>query len=95
MNRVIKDATVKRYHYACQDRLERHLQGTVPAYNVDRPLKTLKGLILRIRPQMFDIQARAMRTLRNKSNSYTKRNRLLQATLLKTAAPGRPMARGR
>jgi transposase InsO family protein len=44
MNRSIKDATVKRYHYAYYDELRRHLQLFVEAYNYDRRLKTLRGL---------------------------------------------------
>ena len=44
MNRTIKDATVRRYHYDDHDQLERHLADFVSAYNFDRRLKTLKGL---------------------------------------------------
>lgn len=44
MNRTIKDATVKRYHYDDHDQLERHLADFVSAYNFGRRLKTLKGL---------------------------------------------------
>src|ERR1700744_5285764 len=44
MNRTIKEATVKRYHYDSRGQLERHLNGFVDAYNFGRRLKTLKGL---------------------------------------------------
>lgn len=44
MNRTIKDATVKRYHYANPDKLRLHLQLFVDAYNYGRRLKTLRGL---------------------------------------------------
>ena len=44
MNRTIKDATVKRYHYDSHDQLSRHLADFVSAYNFARRLKTLKGL---------------------------------------------------
>lgn len=44
MNRTIKDATVKRYHYDTHDQLRRHLADFVSAYNFARRLKTLKGL---------------------------------------------------
>ncbi len=44
MNRTIKEATVKRYHYDCHDQLEGHLFDFVNAYNFGRRLKTLKGL---------------------------------------------------
>jgi transposase InsO family protein len=43
MNRTIKDATVKRYHYDDHDQLRRHLSDVVDAYNFGRRLKTLKG----------------------------------------------------
>jgi hypothetical protein len=43
MNRTIKEATVKRYHYDSHAQLERHLKDFVDAYNFLRRLKTLKG----------------------------------------------------
>jgi len=44
MNRTIKDATVKRYHYDSHQQLGTHLQDFIAAYNFGRRLKTLKGL---------------------------------------------------
>jgi len=44
MNRTIKDATVKRYHYESHDQLVRHLADFVAAYNFARRLKALNGL---------------------------------------------------
>ena len=44
MNRTIKEATVKRYHYDSHDQLRQHLGDFVTAYNFGRRLKTLKGL---------------------------------------------------
>lgn len=44
MNRTIKDATVKRYHYDSHNQLRKHLIDLVAAYNFGRRLKTLKGL---------------------------------------------------
>lgn len=44
MNRTIKEAAVKRYHYDNHDQLRRHLSGFVAAYNFARRLKTLRGL---------------------------------------------------
>lgn len=44
MNRTIKDATVKRFHYDDHEQLRRHLDHFVNAYNYARRLKTLKGL---------------------------------------------------
>ena len=46
MNRTIKDATVKRYHYGSHEQLVRHLDDFVAAYNFGRRLKTLSGLTL-------------------------------------------------
>lgn len=44
MNRTIKDATTKRYHYDDHEQLRRHLGLFLDAYNHARRLKTLKGL---------------------------------------------------
>ena len=44
MNRTIKEATVKRFHYESHDQLRQHLAHFVAAYNFGRRLKTLKGL---------------------------------------------------
>jgi hypothetical protein len=44
MNRTIKEATVKRYHYESHDQLRAHLHLFVDAYNHARRLKTLTGL---------------------------------------------------
>ena len=44
MNRTIKDATVKRYHYDSHDQLRGHLADFLDAYNYARRLKTLTGL---------------------------------------------------
>ena len=44
MNRTIKEATVKRYHYDSHRQFEAHLNDFIGAYNCGRRLKTLKGL---------------------------------------------------
>lgn len=44
MNRTLKDATVRRYHYESHDQFRQHLADFVTAYNFARRLKTLKGL---------------------------------------------------
>jgi transposase InsO family protein len=44
MNRTIKEATVKRYHYDSHRQLQSHLADFINAYNYGRRLKTLKGL---------------------------------------------------
>ena len=44
MNRTIKEATVKRFHYDNHEQLTRHLKDFMNAYNYGRRLKTLKGL---------------------------------------------------
>jgi hypothetical protein len=44
MNRTIKEATVKRYHYDSHAPLKAHLHDFVDAYNYGRRLRTLRGL---------------------------------------------------
>src|SRR3954454_17414980 len=44
MNRTLKEATVKRFHYSSHEQLRQHLADFVSAYNFARRLKTLKGL---------------------------------------------------
>ena len=44
MNRTLKEATVRRYHYETHDQLRAHLQTFLDAYNFAKRLKTLKGL---------------------------------------------------
>ncbi len=44
MNRTIKEATVKRFHYENHDQLRKHLADFIAAYNFARRLKTLGGL---------------------------------------------------
>ncbi len=44
MNRTIKEATVKRYHYDNHKQFETNLTDFINAYNYGRRLKTLKGL---------------------------------------------------
>ena len=44
INRAIKDATVKRYHYEAHYQLVRHLADFVTAYNFARRLKTLPSM---------------------------------------------------
>src|SRR5271167_3975242 len=44
MNRTLKEATVRRYHYESHDQLREHLQTFMAAYNFAKRLKTLRGL---------------------------------------------------
>ena len=44
MNRTLKDAAVKRFHYRSHELLRQHLTDFVAAYNFGRRLKTLRGL---------------------------------------------------
>ena len=44
MNRTLKEATVKRYHYETHDQLKAHLAAFLDAYNFAKRLKTLRGL---------------------------------------------------
>ena len=43
MNRTLKEATVRRYHYQSTDELNEHLQALLLAYNHAKRLKTLRG----------------------------------------------------
>jgi transposase InsO family protein len=44
MNRTLKEATVRRYHYETHRQLEEHLAAFLDAYNFAKRLKTLQGL---------------------------------------------------
>lgn len=44
MNRTIKEATVRRYHYETHDQLNEHPAQFLAAYNFAKRLKTLRGL---------------------------------------------------
>ena len=44
MNRTIKEATVKRFHYDSHDQLRTHLADFMAAHNFARRLKTLSSL---------------------------------------------------
>ena len=44
MNRTLKEATVRRYHYDTHRQLENHLAAFLDAYNFAKRLKTLRGL---------------------------------------------------
>ena len=44
MNRTLKEATVKRYHYTNHQQLKNHLYHFLNAYNFAKRLKALKGL---------------------------------------------------
>jgi hypothetical protein len=45
MNRTIKNATVKRFHYDSHEQFKTHLADFMAAYNFASRLKTLSGLI--------------------------------------------------
>ena len=44
MNRTLKEATVRRYHYQSHRQLRQHLEAFLNAYNFAKRLKTLHGL---------------------------------------------------
>jgi transposase InsO family protein len=44
MNRTLKEATVRRYHYETHNQLREHLETFLAAYNFAKRLKTLRGL---------------------------------------------------
>ncbi len=71
MNRTIKDAVVKRYHYDDHDQLARHLTDFFSAYNFDRRLKTLKGLTAYEVLQMLDIRGRTIHVEYDPLNAET------------------------
>jgi transposase InsO family protein len=61
MNRTIKDATIRRFHYDDHDQLRSHLADFVQAYNCAKRFKTLKGLPpLRVHLQLLDFAARTI-----------------------------------
>jgi hypothetical protein len=44
MNRTLKDATARRYHYQSHRQLEEHPAAFLNAYSFAKRLKTLRGL---------------------------------------------------
>jgi hypothetical protein len=44
MNRTIKEATVKKYHYENEESLKNNLNDFLKAYNFAKRLKAIKGL---------------------------------------------------
>jgi transposase InsO family protein len=44
MNRTLKEATVKRYHYGTHAQIKEHVHSFLMAYNFAKRLKTLRGL---------------------------------------------------
>jgi transposase InsO family protein len=66
MNRTLKEATVKRYHYQTHHYLKEHLQTFLMAYNFAKRLKTLKGLT----PYEYICQCWHKDTERFTSNPY-------------------------
>jgi hypothetical protein len=43
MNRTLKEATVRKYHYTSHSKLKEHLYAFLMAYNFAKRLKTIKG----------------------------------------------------
>ena len=66
MNRTIKDATVRRFHYDSHHQLQQHLGQFIDAYNFARRLKTLKDLT----PYEFICKAWAEKPERFTLNSH-------------------------
>ena len=44
MSRTLKDATVRRYRYECDDQFRRHLDNPISVYNFGQRLKIFRGL---------------------------------------------------
>ena len=61
MNRTLKEATVRRYHYDRHHQLRQHIQTFLDAYNSAKRLKTLNGLT------PFEEWAHAVRDKRTQS----------------------------
>lgn len=73
MNRTIKEATVKLYHYDSHTQLAAHLHDFADAYNYGRRRKTLRGPdTLRIHLQNLGNRARTVYTQSAPSNAGTK-----------------------
>ena len=66
MNRTIKGATVKRYHYDSHDQIRQHLGDFVAACNFGRRLNTLRGLT----PNEAICKARRREPARSISNPH-------------------------
>ena len=78
MNRTIKEATVRRYHYDSHDQLRGHLDDFIAAYNFARRLKTLKGLTpYEFICKMLDNRARTVQPRSDPSNAGTKHLELI------------------
>ena len=86
MNRIIKNATVKRYFYETHDQLRTHLRDSVDAYNFARRLKTLTGLT----PDDFICKAGLSNHQKFKSSPFHKMpglNRCAAWTALREPSP--------
>ena len=72
MNRTLKDATVKRYHYESHDRLCEHLATFVDAYNFRQaPEDPTRPHALRAHRPMLDRRARTLHTRSSPSHAGT------------------------
>jgi hypothetical protein len=73
MNRTIKEATVRRYHYDSHQQLEAHLADFVSAYNFGTQAKDLEGAhTLRVHLQNLDKRAKTIQARSSPSNAGTK-----------------------
>src|SRR5829696_7634901 len=71
MNRTIKDATVKRFHYVSHDQLRQHLADFVAAYNFGRRLNAEGPHTLRVRLPVLDERTRKVHPQPPPSNAGT------------------------
>ena len=73
MNRTIKEATVKRFHYESHDQLRTHLADFMAAYNFARPAQDAKrSHSLRIHRQDLDVRARPVHRQSDPPDAGTK-----------------------
>jgi hypothetical protein len=72
MNRTIKEATVKRYHYDSHDQLTAHLHDLINACNYGRRQDPARPHTLRIHLQNMGNPTRTVYTRSAPSNAGTK-----------------------
>jgi hypothetical protein len=74
MNRTIKEATVKCYHYDNHQQLNAHLADFIHVCNLNHRLKALKGLTpARIHPQKLDKRTETIQASSDPSKAGTRR----------------------
>ncbi len=99
MNRTIKEATVKRYHFDNRDQLHTHLVDFISAENFARRPKTINGLtpyehpetVVQVEP-LADGCAPTCRQLRNRASTVSSLVLRIVAASRSSQAPSGPRA---